>query len=145
MIIFNTMKKKDERRFFINICTSHFICKGSKRLCGVLLWEGAGDRTETVIFCPPLLWPSTLCLSLSSGLLNRRPWAHSAGWWLSLQHLISNFSGPQTPSGFPRSPSARCGFPYHISSYSDSNSTATELELNSTVTWLPSWLRYIII
>ena len=62
------------------------------------------------------LWPSTLCLSRSPGLLNRRPWAHSAGWWLLLLHLISNFSGPQTPSGFPRAPSAGCGFPYHISS-----------------------------
>ena len=29
------------------------------------MWEGAGDRTETVIFWPPLLWPSTLCLSRS--------------------------------------------------------------------------------
>ena len=36
-----------------------------------------------------------LCLSCSLGLLNRRPWAHSAGCWLSLLHLISIFSGPQ--------------------------------------------------
>ena len=40
----------------------------------------------------------------------------SARWWLSLLHLISNFSDPQTPSGFPRAPSAGCGFPDHISS-----------------------------
>ena len=40
----------------------------------------------------------------------------SAGWWLSLLHLISIFSGPQFQSGFPRDPSAGCGFPYHISS-----------------------------
>ena len=53
------------RKTSLTIFTSHFICKGSKRLCGVLLWEGAGDRTETVIFWPPLLWPSTLCLSRS--------------------------------------------------------------------------------
>ena len=26
------------------------------------MWEGVGDRTETAIFWPPLLWPSTLCL-----------------------------------------------------------------------------------
>ena len=57
----------------------------------------------------------TLCLSCSLGLLNRRPRAHSAGCWLSLLHLISIFSGPQTPSGFPRAPSVGCGFPYHIS------------------------------
>ena len=57
----------------------------------------------------------TLCLSCSLGLLNRMPRAHSAGCWLSLLHLISIFSGPQTPSGFPRAPSVGCGFPYHIS------------------------------
>ena len=34
-------------------------------MCGVLLWEGAGDWTETSIFWPPLLWPATLCLSRS--------------------------------------------------------------------------------
>ena len=71
-------------------------------------------------------------------MLNRRPWGHSAGWWLSLLHLISNFSRPQTPSGFPRAPSAGCGFPYHTSSTSVSNSTAT-------ATWLLSWLSYIIV
>ena len=30
--------------FFNNIYLSLY-CKGSKRLCGVLLWEGAGDQT----------------------------------------------------------------------------------------------------
>ena len=83
----------------------------------------------------PKLWPSALCLSRSLGLLNRSPGVHSAGCWLSLLHLINNFSGPQTPSGFPRAPSAGCGFPYHISSNSLSNSTA----------WLLSWLSYIIV
>ena len=37
------------------------------------MWEGVGDRTETAIFWPPLLWPSTLCLPCSPGLLNQRP------------------------------------------------------------------------
>ena len=64
----------------------------------------------------------TLCLSCSLGLLNRRPRAHSAGCWLSLLHLISIFSGPQTPSGFPGPPSVGCGFPY-ISSPTVWNST----------------------
>ena len=48
-------------------------CKGSKRLFKVLLWEEVGDRTETAIFWPPLIWPSALCLSRSPGLLTRRP------------------------------------------------------------------------
>ena len=59
----------------------------------------------------------------SLGLLNRRPRAHSAGCWLSLLHLISIFSGPQTPSGFLRAPSIGCSFPYHISSPTVRNST----------------------
>ena len=65
----------------------------------------------------------TLCFYCSLGLLNRKPRAVSAGCWLSLLHLISIFSGPQTPSGFPRAPSVGCGFPYHISSPTAWNST----------------------
>ena len=74
------------------------------------------------------------------------PEAHSAGWWLSLMHLISNFSGPQTPSGFPKAPLAGCGFPYYNSSItpSDSNlncnltSVLTELYNISTPTRSPN-------
>ena len=66
------------------------------------------------------------------------PGVHSAGWWLSLLHPISN-SGPQTPSGFPRAPSAECGFPYHISSITPSptvtgTQTRTQLNSNSVLT-----------
>ena len=62
----------------------------------------------------------------------------SDGSWLSLLHLTSNFSGPQTPSGFPRAPSAGCGFPYHILSISQS-------DLSQELSWLLSWLSYIIV
>ena len=109
----------------------------------------------------------TLCLSCSL-ILNRRPRAHSAGCWLSLLHLISIFSGPQTPSGFPRAPSVGCGFPYHISSptvwISTGNSATHEgpkapsawcgfpYHTSSPTVWNPlagtqlsSWLRYIIV
>ena len=72
-------------------------------------------------------------------MLNRSPGVHSAGWWLSLLHLISIFSGPQ-PIRASRGP-LRPGVV--------SNSTGTQLALNSTatptVTWLLSWLRYIIV
>ena len=44
----------------------------------------------------------------------------SARWWLSLLHLIGNFSGPQLNRG-PRAPSAWCGFPHHISSITPSD------------------------
>ena len=83
------------------------------------MWEGIGDWKNTATYWLPLLWPSALCLYRSPGLLNRRPggsafcWvrafstaschqrvskllcvprAPSAGWWLSLPHLVSNSS-----------------------------------------------------
>ena len=87
------------------------------------MWEGIRDRTKTAIYWTPLLWSSALCLSRSPGLLNRRPrgplcWVRafsttsclqltwpptqsgaskspSAERWLSLPHLVSDFSGPQ--------------------------------------------------
>ena len=62
----------------------------------------------------PLLWPSALCLSRSPGLFN---------CWLSLLRLIQ-----QLPWW---------GFPYHISSITPSD---LQLELS----WLLSWLSYII-
>ena len=76
----------------------------------------------------------------------RGPGAHSAGWWISLLHLISNFSSPQTPSGSPRAPLAGCGFPYHISSITPSptltgtvlTSVWTELYNSSTSTQSPT-------
>ena len=68
----------------------------------------------------------------------RGPGVHSAGCWLSLLHLISNFSGLQTPSGFLRAPSAGCGFPYHSRPTPPPN-------LTWTVTWLLSWLSYVIV
>ena len=75
-----------------------------------------------------------------SRCLTGGPGSHSAGWWLSLLHLISKFSGPQTPSGFPRAPSAGCGFPYHTSFI-----TPSDLSLQLEVSWLLSWLSYIIV
>ena len=41
----DTINKQTQKDFFRKIFTSQFICKGSNGLCGVLLWEGAGDRT----------------------------------------------------------------------------------------------------
>ena len=94
----------------------------------------------------PNLWPLTLCLFFFY-MLNRRPWDPLC-WVLafftaSYQHLL------WTPiqSGLPRAPSARCGFSYHPSSLSVSNSTGTptvlpsvltELYNSSTPTWSPS-------
>ena len=77
-----------------------------------------------------------LCLSCSLGLLNQRPRARSAGCWLSLLHLISIFSGPQTPSGFPRAPSVECGFPYHISLQLSGTLLATQLARRTQLNYI---------
>ena len=95
------------------------------------MWEGVGDRTETAIF-----WPHSYghqrCVFLVLLMLNRRPGGSLC--WLSLLHLISNFSGPQLIRA-PRAPSA--GLLYHILSSNSSN-----LQLISNFL---SWLSYIIV
>ena len=60
--------------------------------------------------------------------------------WLSLLHLISNFSGPQL-FRTPRAPSAWCGFPYHISSLTPTVwlLVLTELYNSSTPTQSLEW------
>ena len=71
------------------------------------------------------------------------PGVHSAGYWPSLLHLISNFSRPQTSSGLPRAPSTGCGFPCQFFSITPSQTvTATR---TGTRRQLLSWLRYIIV
>ena len=89
-----------------------------------------------------ILTPTLMAVNVVSFSFSWRstggPGVHSAGWWLSLLHLISNLSGLQTPSGFLRAPSAGCGFSYHISSISVSNSLQLKLGLLS-------WLSYIIV
>ena len=56
------------------------------------MWEGAGDRTETAIFWPPLLWPSMLCLSRSPDA-QPEPSGPALCWMMafftaSYQHLL---------------------------------------------------------
>ena len=115
------MTKTDAGRLLRKIFTSHFIARVRKGCVGFYC-ERELETEHNWNILTPKLWPSTLCLSRSPGLLNRSPGVQSAGCWLSLLQLISNFSGPQTPSGFLREPSAGCGFPYHTSSISVSNS-----------------------
>ena len=88
-------------------------------------------------FDPKLMAVSVVSFSFS-WCSTGGPGAHSAGWWLSLLHLISIFSGPQLNRG-PQAPSTWCGFPYHISSITPSD---LQLQLQP---WLLSWLSYIIV
>ena len=96
--------KKNHNDTIINTSEDFFKKYISHIICNVCVWERFGDWTKTAIYWPPILWPSALCLSRSPGLLNRRPGGPLC--WLSLLHLITNWSGPQTPSGVPRAPSA---------------------------------------
>ena len=92
---------KTQEDFFKKIFTSHFIARVRKGLLKVCVWEGAGDRTETAISDPTLMAVNVVSFSFS-WCSTGGPGGHSPGWWLSLLYLISNFSGPQSPSGFPR-------------------------------------------
>ena len=118
------------------------------------MWEGVGDRTQLQYIDPHSYGRQRCVFLVLQGCSTGGPEAHSAGWWLSLLHLFSNFSGPQliegskgplhrafsstsnqqllwtptlltsNPIGAPRAPSTWCGFPYHISSI-----TPTDLQL----------------
>ena len=71
--------------------------------CKVCVWEGVGDRTE-LQYIDPHSYGHQRCVFLVLLMLNRRPGGPLC--WLSLLHLITNWPGPQTPSGVPRAPSA---------------------------------------
>ena len=73
--------------------TSHFICN-------VCEWEGVGDRTELQYIDPHSYGRQRCVFLVLQGCSTGGPGAQlSAGWWLSLLHLISNFSGPQLIRG----------------------------------------------
>ena len=120
--------------FFIKICNSNFIVRVRKGLLRVLLWEGVGDRTETAIYWPPLLWSSVLCLSRSPGLLNRRPRGPALCWMMAFftasYHQLLWTPTHRGPRG-PLQPGV--AFP-----------TTTRL-CNSNWSDFLSWLSYIIV
>ena len=120
-------------------------CKGSKRVIQGFRVRGSWRPNRTVIFWPPLLWPSTLCLSRSPDDQPEALWSTLLGdgclyCILSASSLDPNSSGLQAPSAW-------CGFPYHISSITPSptvtgtplTSVLTELYNSSTPTWWPTW------
>ena len=116
-------------------CTSHFIVRVRKGYSRFACERELEIEHNCNILTPTLMADNVVSFSLSwysTGGLG----VHSAGCWLSLLHLISNFSGPQTPSGFPRAPSAGCGFPYHISSYSHSSSTGTATRTRTQLSYI---------
>ena len=92
----------------------------------------------------PNLWPSTLCLSRSQ-MLNRKSRGHSAGWWLSLRHLISILSGPQLiRAQRPLRPDVAFPTTSRLQ-LSGTLLAATATGTRTQLAWLPSWLSYIIV
>ena len=68
------------------------------------MWEEVGDRTELQYIDPHFYGRQRCVFFVLQCCLIGGPGAQlSAGWWLSLLHLISNFSGPQLNRG-PRGP-----------------------------------------
>ena len=128
---------KTQEDFFNKICTSHFICKGSKRLLKVGVWEGVGDRTETAIFWPLLLWPSALCLSCSP---DAQPEAQRPSSLLGdgfLYCILSVSSLDPNSIGVPEGPLGRVWLSLPPSSITPSPTV--------TATRTLSWLSYIIV
>ena len=132
----DTIIKQTQEDFFNKIYTSHFI--------GTFVGERELETEQKCnILTPTLMAVSVVSFSFSRWSTGGPEAQLSAGWWLSLLHLITNWSGPQTPSGYPRTPSAGCGFPYHISFITllISNcliSVLTELYNNTTSTQSPT-------
>ena len=116
-------------------------CKGSKRVTQCLPVRGSWKPKRNC----NILTPTVMAVNVVSVSFSRcSTGGPAAGWWLSLLHLISIFSGPQTPSRFPRAPLAGCGFPYDISSITPSpiltgtGTVLTELYNSSTPTRSPT-------
>ena len=135
----DAVTKTDAGRLLRKIFTSPFIASVRKGCVGFYC-ERELETEHNWNILTPKLWLSALCLFRSLGLLNRSPGVHCAGCWLSLLHLISNFSGPQTPSGFPLGRvwlSLPHLVPLPLQLYC-LTSVLTELYNSSTSTWSPT-------
>ena len=75
-----------------NIYLSIYL-QGSKGLCGVLMWEGVGDQTELQYIDLHSYGRQRCVFLVLQGCSTGGPVAQlSTGWWLSLLHLITNWS-----------------------------------------------------
>ena len=98
----DTIIKTQEGLLYNNIYLSLY-CKVSKRVTQGLRLRGSWRPNRNCNILTPTLMAVTLCLFLFTWCSTGGPEVHSAGCWLSLLHLISNFSGPQlirAPSPF---------------------------------------------
>ena len=110
--------------------------QGSKGLCGVLLWEGVGDRTELQYF-DPHSYGRQRCVFLVLQMLNRRPrgplrWV-MAFFTVSYQQLLWT----PTQSGAPS--------PFGLVWLSLPHLVYNSVRSLTATFWLLSWLGYIIV
>ena len=91
--------------------TSHFIAR--------FACERELETEQRLQYIDPHSYGHQRCVFLVLLMLNRRPGGQLC--WLSLLNLITNWSGPQTPLGVPRAPSAGCwlSLPQLVSNSSD--------------------------
>ena len=99
--------------------------------------RGSWRPNRTAIFWPTLLWPSTLCLSRSPGLLNRRSRSPALCWMMafftaSYQQLLWS----PNSIGVPEGPFGRVWLSLPHLVYNS---------VRSLTVWLLSWLSYIIV
>ena len=113
----DTINKQTQEDFFRKICTSRFIVRVRKGYSRFACERELETKHNCNILTPTLMAVNVVSFSFSRCSTGGPAAQLSAGWWLSLLHLISNFLGPQ----LIRAPSAWCGFPYHISSITPSD------------------------
>ena len=80
---------------FFRKYTSRFICKVWKGCVGCYCERELETEQKLQYFDPHSYGRQQCVFLILQGCSTGGPEAHSAGWWLSLLHLISNFSGPQ--------------------------------------------------
>ncbi len=85
-----------------------------------------------------ILTPTLMAVNVVSFSLSRaaQPEAQRPTLLGDLLHLISSFSGPQTLSGFPRAPSAGCGFPYDTRLQLSGTLLATQLARRTQLNYI---------
>ena len=137
------------RLLYQNICTSHFIVRFEKGYSRFTCERELVTEQKLQYSDPPLLWPSTLCLSRSPGLPNRRP--RGSLCWIMASFTASYQQLLWSPNsiGVPEGPLGRVWLSLSHLVYNsvrspwNSNSTVltsvlNELYNSSTSTWPPT-------
>ena len=137
----DTIVKTDPGRLLYKIYFSLY-CKVRKGCVGFHCEREQETEQKLQYFDPSLLWPSR-CVFLVLLMLNRRSRGPLCWVMVSFTASYQQLFWTPTIQGFSRAPSAGCSFPCHLSSITVSSSTATGTR--TQLSWLLSWLSYIIV